>query len=346
MKSRAIDRQMNDRPGPTAPPLDELRALLERSRRVLVVAHVEPDGDAIGSLLACGACLRNLGKETVLVRESEIPSKYRFLRGAGEIRPVDALPVDLAIDTAVVLECPTLDRVGRAARFLTDGVRIINIDHHRESGDFGAVNWIDPTKSSVGEMLFELYEAFGCEITPEVAEQLYTAIMTDTGRFRYPSTSPRTMEIVGRLIAAGADPKAIADNVYYRLSVSTMRLTGMVLASIEFHDRDRLCLLTLTQEMLEAAGAGLSESDGLVDFTLFTDTAEVGALLKEVDEDRTRVSLRSRDAVNVAALAAQYGGGGHFNAAGCTMPYGLARAREEIIRVLTHARKRDTDRQD
>lgn len=337
---------MNDRPSAAPPPLKEIRSLLEQSRRVLVAAHVDPDGDAIGSQLACAACLRRLGKEVVLTRESDIPDKYRFLHGTSEIRHVDELPPDLGIDTAVILECPTLDRVGKAARYLTETVRIINIDHHRESGDFGTTNWIDPTKSSVGEMLYELYQALDHKITPEVAEQLYTAIMTDTGRFRFPSTTARTMEIVARLIDAGADPKTIADNVYFRLSASTMRLTGLVLATIEFHDNDQICLLTLTRQMLQAAGADSSEADGLVDFTLFTDTAKVGALLKEIDESQTRVSLRSRNGINVAELAARYGGGGHLNAAGCTMPFGFARAREELLKLLSDARKKNEHRQD
>lgn len=328
---------MNERS--VAPPFDDIRKLLERSRRVLVASHVDPDGDAIGTQLAVATFVRHLGKEVFLVRDAAVPSKYRFLAGIEDLRPFDDYPIDFAVDTAIVLECPTVDRVGRAACFLSGDVTIINIDHHYDSGDFGTINWIDPTKSSVGEMAFEMFEAFGYRLPPEVAEQLYTAILTDTGRFRFPSTTSRTMTVAGRLVEAGADPKKITDNVYYRLSASTMRLMGRVLSTIEFHDNERICLLTLTKLMLEEADADQSESDGLVDFTLYCDSVQVGALLKEVDDTHTRVSLRSRDHINVADLAANFGGGGHFNASGCTMPFGLAQAREEIIRLVTGAKR-------
>ncbi len=329
---------MTDRPSAIAPPIHEIRHLLERSRRVLVASHIDPDGDAIGTQLAFGAFLRHLGKEVYLVREAEAPAKYRFLTGVDQIRPFDEFTTDFAVDTAVVLECPTIDRVGRAACFLTGEVQILNIDHHYDSGSFGTVNWIDPTKSSVGEMAFELFDEYGYAFPGEVAEHLYTAILTDTGRFRFPSTSPRTMEIVGRLIGAGANPKKITDDVYFRLSAPTMKLMGRVLSTIEFHDGDTICLLSLTKQMLDETGADLSDSDGLVDFAMFCDTVEIGGLLKE-NNGRTRVSLRSRDSINIADVAAEYGGGGHFNAAGCTIPSELADARKHLIEVLKSARR-------
>lgn len=337
MRSRTTQSQ-SDRPLAVAPPTAEIRDLLQRSRRALVASHVDPDGDAIGAQLAFGAYLRSLGKEVFLVRDGEIPSKYRFLPHVDSISLYDDLPSGFAVDTAVILECPTVARVGRAASLLTDNVTIINIDHHYDSGNFGTVNWIDPTKSSVGEMSFELFVELGFSMPPEVASQLYTAILTDTGRFRFPSTSPRTMEIVGQLIAAGADPKKLTDDVYFRLTASTMKLMGAVLSTIEFHDADSLCLLTMTKQMLNEAKADQSESDGLVDFTLFCDTVVVGALLKEVDGRQTRVSLRSRDKVNVAEIAARFGGGGHFNASGCTLPWGIKEARNRLLEVLKGVR--------
>lgn len=337
MKSR-VTHKTNNAPMVTTPPVREIRHLLEQSSRLLVASHIDPDGDAIGSQLALAEYLRRLGKEVYLVREAPVPHKYRFLPGIDRITHIDDYPDDFTVDTAVVLECPAPQRVGRAARFLEGDVRVINLDHHYESGEFGTVNWIDPTRSSVGEMTFELLEGLEFELTPEVAEQLYTAIMTDTGRFRFQSTAPRTMEIVGRLIGAGADPKKITDNVYFNLTASTMKLTARVLSTLEYFDDQRICVLTLTNAMLAETGAEMSESDGLVDFTLFTDTVEAGALFKEQDATSTRVSLRSRDGINVADLAMQYGGGGHFNASGCTVPKGLAEAKQELVQRMTEAR--------
>ncbi|MFQ6009385.1 MAG: bifunctional oligoribonuclease/PAP phosphatase NrnA, partial [Candidatus Zixiibacteriota bacterium] len=170
------------------------------------------------------------------------------------------------------------------------------------------------------------------------AEQLYTAILTDTGRFRYKSTSPRTMAIAGLLIKAGADPQKICDHVYYNLRPSSMKLIGKVLNRIEFYDNGTICLLTLTQQMLKECKAELSESDGLVDFTLLTEGVVVGALLKETNSGYTKVSFRSRDSVDVAAVAIRFGGGGHYNASGCTLPMELFQAKNEVIKLLREAR--------
>ncbi|MBU8933131.1 MAG: hypothetical protein KOO62_03905 [candidate division Zixibacteria bacterium] len=183
-------------------------------------------------------------------------------------------------------------------------------------------------------MVYEYLAAVGYEIDASVATQLYTAILTDTGRFRYKSTSPRTMQVAGELIRAGADSSAICDHVYYELSQSTMRLTARVLNTIEFHHKDSVCVLSLTRAMLTESGADSSESDGLVDYSLLTGGVDVGVLLKEHDATNTRVSLRSRDGVNVAAIAARFGGGGHFNASGCSIPKNVTDAKKELLQLL------------
>ncbi|MFH2049631.1 MAG: bifunctional oligoribonuclease/PAP phosphatase NrnA [bacterium] len=313
---------------------DDISSIIEKSQKVLVVSHIDPDGDALGTQLAFAAYLRSLKKDVYLVKESDLPEKYKFLPDVDLISNIEDYNHDLGIDTVIILECPGFDRLGKAHTLFGDKVSIINIDHHRDSIMLGDVNWIDPTRSSVGEMVFEYFEASGFNLNKNIATQLYTAILTDTGRFRYNATSPRTMEIVGRLIAAGADPKYICDEVYYNLSQSTMMLTAKVLHSIEYHCDGRICLLTLTKNMLEDSGADMSESDGLVDFTLFTEGVIVGALIKESDQNITKISMRSRDGINVAEIAAKFGGGGHFNAAGCTIEKNLESAKEVILKNL------------
>jgi len=143
------------------------------------------------------------------------------------------------------------------------------------------------------------------------------------------------MNIAGQLIAAGADPQEICNHVYYNLPPSTMKLIGRVLNGIEFHCQGKLCILTLSRKMLAEAGADAAESDGLVDFTLYTKGVQTGALLKEIDSKTTKASLRSVDGINVSAIAARYGGGGHYNAAGCTMPYSLDKAKTQLLDCLT-----------
>ena len=314
--------------------IDQVSNALDQARTVLVLSHIEPDGDAIGTQLAFGRYLEDTDKQVFLARENMVPEKYRFLHGAGSIPHVDDLVGHCMVDTAVVLECPTTERIGRAKQLLTDDVTVVNIDHHPGNRLKADVSWLEPDLSSVGEMAYEYFVSVGYRIDPVVAEYLYTAIVTDTGQFRFSSTSPRTMQIAGALIAAGADSKKIVDLVYHSLRPEAMKLLGRVLNGIEYFDHGRVCMLTLTRQMLVDTGSHESDSEGFVDFTLFSCGVECGALLKEIDARTTKASLRSRDGINVAEVAARFGGGGHYNAAGCTIPMPLAEARHELLRLL------------
>jgi len=337
MKSRVIPKSSHSQPVSSAV-VASIRQLLEDCQRILVVSHVDPDGDAIGTQLAFASYMRSLGKEVFLVREAEIPAKYRFLAGVNGITHLDSFDKDFSVNTALILECSNIQRIGKASSFLAPDVKIVNIDHHQDNEGFGNVNWVDAQVSSVGEMAFEYFNQVGYQISAETAEQLYTAILTDTGQFRHSTTSPRTMAIAGLLMNAGANPQKICENVYFNLHPSTMKLIGKVLNSVEFFDGGNICLLTLTQEMLEQCGAQPSESEGLVDYTLFTKGVLVGALLKEGPLGKTKVSLRSRNNINVAALAAQFGGGGHPNASGCTISLNLLEAKNKLINLLRKER--------
>ena len=336
MKSKAI--QKNKIPAMSQPEiLKEITRVFAKSKRIMVVSHIDPDGDALGTQLAFGAYLKDIGKEVYMVRDSQIPAKYRFLEEINSILSYKEFPEELSIDTALILECPNISRIGGARKFLNGDIEIINIDHHCDNDNFGRVNWLNTKASSVGEMAFEYFYTVGYNFNKAVAEQLYTAIMTDTGRFRFCSTSPRTMEIVAHLLEKGADPQKICDNVYYSLKPTVLRLIGKVLNSIEFHQNGNICVLTLSKEMLTASGANDSDSEGIVDFSLYSKNVIGGVLFKEIDPEITKVSLRSKDNINVAELAAKFGGGGHFNAAGCTLSMPLDIAKTEIIKLLKEA---------
>ncbi len=337
MKSRIIQKNNHTQTAMVAP-IEAIQPIFEGCRRIMVASHVDPDGDAIGTQLAFAAYLRSLGKEVILVREAEIPARYRFLHGVDSIADVRSYDEGFLVNTALILECQNVTRIGQARRLLTPDATIVNIDHHQDNDNFGDANWIDARVSSVGEMAFEYLNQVGYRISSETAEHLYTAILTDTGRFRHSSTSSRTMTIAGLLMEAGADPQRICDNVYYNLRPSTMKLIGKVLNSVEFLDEGSICLLTLTHEMLDECGAEGPESEGIVDFTLFTKGVLAGALLKGGSAEGTKVSLRSRNHIDVAALAARFGGGGHAGASGCVIPLPLPQAKRELIRVLREAR--------
>jgi phosphoesterase RecJ-like protein len=318
-------------------PVAELKQAAAGAHRVLVASHIDPDGDAVGTQLAFGAYLRDLGKEVVMTRDSAIPEKYAFLDRVDEIVVASSLAADPKFDTAVVLECPAVQRLGFAGRFLRSDMTIINIDHHPDNSIYGTVNWVDRTISSVGEMAYEYFRAVGYPVTAATAEQLYTAILTDTGRFRFSSTSPRTMTVAGELIAAGADPRKICDLVYFNMLPSTIKLVGKVLNQIEFHLDGKICLLMLTREMLEQSGAQESETDGLVDYAMFSKGVMSGLLVRELDAGRSKVSLRSINGVDVSRIAEKFGGGGHYNAAGCIVPKSLDETRRMMIDLLVEA---------
>lgn len=315
----------------------QIRSAIEASKIVMVISHLDPDGDALGTQLAVSSHLARLGKQVFSVRESEIPMKYRFLTDMYAIQTFDSIDPAIKPDTVIVLECPGKDRIGRAMHFLETAVSVINIDHHAANDMYGTVNWLDATASSVGEMLTEYFDFVGYDLSSVEATQLYTAILTDTGRFRYSSTSTRTMKAAALLISRGAKPQDITDAIYFSQPVSSLRLMGRVLNSIEFHHGNRICMIQMTRHMLAESGAIGSEGEGLVDFVLQGRDAVTGALLKEVDGSTTKVSLRSRSGLDVASLALQFGGGGHVNAAGCTLQLPLIQAREIVLNVLTKA---------
>ena len=315
-------------------PFKEIGLLIESAKKLLVVSHVNPDGDALGTQLAFAAYLKSLGKEVTLVREEAIPERYQFLPGIEQIRPIDDIKNSLDIDTVIALECPKLSRAGDIISSLSDHIKIINIDHHQDNDNYGQVKWIDKDASSVGEMVYELFESFRYQIDEETAVLLFTAILTDTGRFRYESTSGRTMEIAGKLIEAGANPRDICDKVFYNLQPATIKLIGNVLSNAEFIDNDKTCLLSLTNEILESPEFSEAETEGIAEYSLYGKGVTLGVTFKERNKGTTRISLRSRGNPNVAELAAEFGGGGHICAAGCSIDKPMTEAKKEFLQKL------------
>ena len=315
-------------------PFTEIGLLIESAKKLLVVSHINPDGDALGTQLAFATYLKSLGKEVTLVREEAIPERYQFLPGIEQIRPIDDIKNSLDIDTVIALECPKLSRAGDIISSLSDDIKIINIDHHQDNDNYGQVKWIDKDASSVGEMVYELFESFRYQIDEETAVQLFTAILTDTGRFRYESTSGRTMEIAGKLIEAGANPRDICDKVFYDLQPATIKLIGNVLSNAEFIDNGKTCLLSLTNEILESEEYSEAETEGIAEYSLYGKGVKLGVTFKERSGGITRISLRSRGNPNVAKLAAEFGGGGHICAAGCSIDKPMSEAKKEFLQKL------------
>jgi phosphoesterase RecJ-like protein len=321
-----------DAPGATAELAhgDRMEAILkalQQGERFLVCSHSRPDGDAVGSMLAMGMLLKQMGKRADLVSADRIPNIYRGLPDAQEIR--SALRVHGPYDAAILLEC---DGLARTRLRGLENFLILNIDHHASGREFGHLNWIDSHAASVGELVYRLVKAAGASVTPEMATCLYATVLTDTGGFCYGSTQASTFGLARELVLAGADPIRIAQDVYFSTATSKLLLLGAALNNLK---RDgRLAWLWVTHQDMVRTCAAEEDCEGIVNFAVAISGVEAAAFLRELPERRIRLSLRSKGQVNVAAIAERLGGGGHESAAGCTLEGPLPKAIEEILTQL------------
>jgi phosphoesterase RecJ-like protein len=320
--------------GPPHPPgVDPVAAILQvlsQGERFLVCSHARPDGDAVGSMLAIGMLLRQLGKHADLITPDSIPVVYRGLPEADSI--AFALSVRGPYDAVILLECDGPDRPGLRG---LDRYFLINIDHHLTGRNYANLNWIDHEAVSVGELVYRLAQASGVVITPEMATCLYTTLLTDTDRFCYGSLRASTFALARDLVLAGADPVRIAQDVCFSAPASKMLILGAALSSIQ---RDGpLAWVSVTHHDMARACAADEDCEGIVNYALGIIGVEAAAFFRELPESRIRVSLRSKGSINIASIAAQFGGGGHEFAAGCTVDGPLAEAVERILPVIREA---------
>lgn len=300
---------------------------IQAGERFLVCSHSRPDGDAVGSMLAMGMLLEQLGKRADLVTADRIPPAYRTLPGADAIETV--LGVHGLYDAVILLECDSLDRTrlgGLEAYFQ------INIDHHTSGREFAQLNWIDRGASSCGELVHRLVRAMGGTVTPEMATCLYTTLLTDTGGFCYGSIEAETFALAEEFTRAGADPVAIARDIYFAVPLTKMQLLGKALGSLQ--SKDCLAWLSVTSSQMEEIGATDEDCEGVVNYALSIAGVEAAAFLRELPEGRIRLSLRGKGRINVATVAERLGGGGHENAAGCTLDGPLEAATAQILSAL------------
>jgi phosphoesterase RecJ-like protein len=308
-------------------PIDAILHVIREGERFLVCSHSRPDGDAVGSVLAMGMFLEQIGKRADLVTADRIPVVYRKLPGADGIRT--SLRVHGPYDAAILLECDSTERTRLRG---LERFTIVNIDHHVSGRPWGQVNWIDREAASVGELVYRLIKAAGANLTPEIATCLYTTLLTDTGGFIYGGVRASTFALAEELALAGADPIQISKDTYFRTPMSKLLLLGAALNNL--HREGRLAWLWITHNDMVRTCAAEEECEGIVNYALSIADVEAAVFLHELPEQRIRMSLRSKGNVNVAAIAEGLGGGGHENAAGCTIDGPLGRALEEILAVL------------
>jgi phosphoesterase RecJ-like protein len=307
--------------------MNAILQVLRHGERFLVCSHARPDGDAVGSVLAMGMLLEQMGKRADLVAADGVPALYCGLPGAGAIRR--ALRIHGPYDAVILLECDSLERAG--LRGLED-FHLINIDHHLSGKEYAHLNWIDCEASSVGELVFRLIESAGAAVTPEMATCLYTTVLTDTGGFCYGGTQASTFGLARELVLAGADPIRIAQNLYYSTPTSKLLLLGAALGNLKHEGR--LAWLWITHQEMASIGAAEEDCEGIVDFALCAAGVEAAVFMYELPDRRIQLSLRSKGQINVAAIAERLGGGGHHSAAGCTLEGPIECALGEILAHL------------
>ncbi len=312
--------------------LPRISELINRHQRFLITAHERPDGDALGSELAFFHILRSLGKEAVVYNQDATPENYRFLPGSDRI--VHELPPREPVEVAVILDCSELERVGKDAGRIAAIPTLINIDHHISNAGFCEAALIDPLASSTGEMICRLVTHMGLTVGKEAADCLYTALITDTGGFRYGNTGRGTLLAAADLVAAGADPQWVSEHVYEMNPPAKIRLLGAVLPTLTIEEGGRVGSLTVTQQAIAAAGALPEHTDGFVDLPRTIRGVEISILYAELPDGRFKLSMRSKGSVNVERVARAFGGGGHTNAAACRMEGDLAEIRRRVIETI------------
>jgi phosphoesterase RecJ-like protein len=316
--------------------LSEVLREIDRRQQFVLTSHARPDGDAIGSVLACSQILRDMGKDTEVILKDGIPHIYKILPFADRV--VQSATVQDHFDTAVLLECDSIERTalkGLENRFL------INIDHHQSGRPFAHVNWIDPNACATAELIFRLAREAGVPVSAEVATCLYTAVVTDTGSFAFAGTTARTFALAQELVLAGADPVRIAQQVYFSNPTSKMRLLGAALSKL--HQDGPLTWMYVTREDMERCGAIDEDCEGLANWALGIEGVEVALFFRELESGRYRVSIRSKGHINVADVAERFGGGGHACASGCAVDGPLTLAVERILAQLKMARSNGKD---
>jgi len=315
--------------------LSQVVELVEKKDRFAITSHVRPDGDSLGSSLGLYWLLRALDKEVEVTMRDMAPHAYQQLPGADAIRVTPA--VDRPYDAVFVIECSDIDRPG-----LIDLEKqfVVNIDHHSTTALFGAINWIDSTASAVGEMIYNLCKATGVRVTKEIAECVYTALLTDTGSFHYSNTTERTFKIASELVRTGVKPAKTAEAIFGSYQWPKIELLSLVLATAKRDETGHIAWMEQTLEMQEQTRASEEDADGFVNYPLSVAEIEATALFKECSPGVYRTSLRSKGDVNVAKVAEQFGGGGHRNAAGCTLKGNLDSVERQLVPLLQDAIKR------
>ena len=319
----------------------KIYSLIKGARNVALLPHKDIDGDALASCLALKSFIEQTGGEARILAEGEIPSNLLFLGGGYDlIEQCGEIP---DFDVAVALDCGSRDRLGdREHIFINAGVKIV-IDHHATNKGFGDYFVVSPESSATCELIYEFFEKFGVKLTKEAADFLYTGIVTDTGGFRYSNTTQKTLETAAKLLKSGADSEKICMNIFETKRLSQLRIEGAAIEGARFFHGGKTVVSYISQEIIDSCGANESDTSGISSVLKSIDGVSAAVSLKD-SEGRIRVSMRSDDKVDSAAVCASLGGGGHIRAAGATLYVSAEEAEEKIVSLIGEFYERDNQR--
>lgn len=305
-----------------------------------MASHVNPDGDAVGALLALSLALKSMNKGVCVYNQSAIPAVYRFLPSVSTIGQTVAMPLEY--DAIVVLDCGSIERLGTIAPDVRKTSMIINIDHHITNTRFGHIHLIDPNACATAEIVYRVIKALSVKFDQAMAMAIYTGILTDTGSFRFSNTNQAAFAICAEMIEFGANPYEVAQYVYGHYSLGRIKLLNLALDSLEISPNGDVSIMSLTQDMMDNTGTRDEDIDGIINYARRIEDVKIAALIHEIagngrDRRQYHVSLRSDGSVNVANIAAFFGGGGHASAAGFSVEATLPELKDKIVELSEKA---------
>ena len=311
--------------------LSEIANIFRNSDNFLLSTHIHPDGDGIGAEIALGLGLRKLKKDVIVINSDPIPENYCFLPSEGLLK--DPGYLNSNFDVGVSIECSDLDRAGKIVKQAFLRIKnIVNIDHHPGNGFFGTYNYVVTSASAVGEQVYDLLKALKIKFDKNIAECIYTSILTDTGSFAYSNTTKRTHEVVVDLLKYDINPTEIYQNVYEVSSLGKIQLLGATINSLEVDKEKGMAWITITRETFKSTGTSYDDAEGLINYARSIKGVKVALSFTEISQNKIKVSFRSKvDDVNVNEIAASFNGGGHRRASGALLEGDLNEVKDKVL---------------
>ena len=317
--------------------LKELVRIIKKSKNVLIATHENPDGDGIGSILALAAGLRQLGKKVNLFIKDPVPKMYQYLPNWKTIKTT--LPKNGKWDLSFIVDLGELERVGQAFIDHPGRALTVSLDHHAQGNHNADLNFCLPKQASSGEVIFKVLKALKVKLNNAMATGIYTAMVTDTGSFKYSNTTKESFQIATELMEYKVDTWKVALNCFETSSLERMELLKKVIGSMEIHKNRKVAWIVLKQSDYKKTGATADDAEGFINYPRSIEGVEVAIAFKETGKDQYKISLRSKNYVNVSKVASLFDGGGHIRAAGCKMKGPLPKVQKALMSAIINELK-------